>query len=73
MGTPQVRWREMHQSGRFSIMPAKAIAYIDPEGRLDLDDLQRQIDWFRSQNMLKGDPKIADMIDKRVVIPLKGK
>ena len=51
----------------------KAIAYINPEGRLDLDDLQRQIDWFRSQNMLKGDPKIADMIDKRVVIPLKGK
>ena len=21
MGTPQVRWREMHQSGRFSIIP----------------------------------------------------
>ena len=21
IGTPQVRWREMHQSGRFSIMP----------------------------------------------------
>jgi hypothetical protein len=51
----------------------KAIAYIDAEGRLDLDDLQRQIDWFRSQNMLKGDPKIGDMIDKRVVIPLKSK
>ena len=49
----------------------QAIAYIDPEGRLDLADLQRQIDWFRSQNMLKGDPKITDMIDRRVVIPLK--
>ncbi len=47
-----------------------AIAYIDAQGRLDLKDLQRQIDWFRSQNMLKGDPKIADMIDKDTVMPL---
>jgi NitT/TauT family transport system substrate-binding protein len=48
----------------------KAIAYIDPEGRLDLEDLQRQIDWFRSQGLLKGAPKIEDMIDKRTVVPL---
>jgi hypothetical protein len=32
--------------------------------------MQRQIDWFRSQNLLKGDPKIEDMIDKRTVVPL---
>lgn len=50
-----------------------AIAYIDPEGRLDLTDLQRQIDWFRSQNLLKGNPKIADMIDARTVIALPAK
>jgi hypothetical protein len=48
----------------------QAIAYIDPQGRLDLKDMQRQIDWFRSQNLLKGDPKIEDMIDKRTVVPL---
>ena len=47
-----------------------AIAYIDPEARLDLSDLQRQIDWFRSQNLLKGTPKVEDMIDKRTVIAL---
>jgi NitT/TauT family transport system substrate-binding protein len=47
-----------------------AIAYIDPEARLDLGDLQRQIDWFRAQNLLKGAPKIDDLIDKRTVIPL---
>lgn len=48
----------------------QAIAYIDPEGRLDMKDLQRQIDWFVSQGLLKGHPKIDDMIDKRVVIAL---
>jgi NitT/TauT family transport system substrate-binding protein len=48
----------------------KAIAYIDPQGRLDLMDMQRQIDWFRSQGLLKGSPKIEDMIDKSVVVGL---
>lgn len=48
----------------------QAIAYIDPDGRLDLKDMRRQIDWFRSQGLLKGAPKIEDMIDKRTVIPL---
>jgi NitT/TauT family transport system substrate-binding protein len=47
-----------------------AIAYIDPEGRIDLADMQRQIDWFRSQNLLKGAPRIEDMIDQRTVIAL---
>lgn len=48
----------------------QAIAYIDPEGRIDLRDMQRQIDWFRSQNLLKGTPRIEDMIDKRTVVAL---
>jgi NitT/TauT family transport system substrate-binding protein len=48
----------------------QAIAYIDPQGRLDLQDMQRQIDWFHSQNLLKGAPKIDDMIDKSVVVAL---
>ena len=48
----------------------QGIAYIDPEGRLDLKDMQRQIDWFVSQGLLKGHPKIEDMIDKRTVVAL---
>lgn len=51
----------------------QAIAYIDPQGGLDLADMQKQIDWFVGQNLLKGTPKIDDMIDKRVVIALPGK
>ncbi len=51
----------------------QAIPYIDPQGRIDIEDMQRQIDWFRSQNLLKGEPKIADMVDARTVIPLPKK
>ncbi len=51
----------------------QAIAYIDPQGRIDMADMQRQIDWFVSQNLLKGQPKFTDMIDKKTVIPLPGK
>ena len=51
----------------------QAIAYIDPQGRIDMADMQRQVDWFISQNMLKGNPKFTDMIDPKTVIPLPGK
>ncbi len=51
----------------------QAIPYIDPQGRIDLEDMQRQIDWFRSQNLLKGEPKIAYIVDARTVIPLPKK
>jgi NitT/TauT family transport system substrate-binding protein len=51
----------------------QAIPYIDPKGSIDLEDMQRQIDWFVSQNLLKGNPKIADMIDARTVVPLAKK
>jgi NitT/TauT family transport system substrate-binding protein len=51
----------------------QAIAYIDPEGRIDMADMQRQIDWFVSQNLLKGAPKFTDMIDRKTVIPLPAK
>lgn len=47
-----------------------AIAFIDPEARVDLKDMQRQIDWFRSQNLLKGNPRIEDMIDPHTVVAL---
>lgn len=44
------------------------ISFID--SRLDIGDLQHQIDWFVAQNMLKPGIKIGDMLDKRVVVAL---
>jgi NitT/TauT family transport system substrate-binding protein len=46
------------------------IAYMDPEGRLDVKDVLRQIDWFRSQGMVKPGIDAAAVIDGRYVVPL---
>jgi len=44
--------------------------YYDDTNRLDLVDLQRQINWFASQGMLK-EPFSADLIvDRQFVLPL---
>jgi len=48
----------------------KAIAYIDPDARLDVKDLQNQVDWYVSQGMLKTRIDVNTVIDKRYVVPL---
>jgi NitT/TauT family transport system substrate-binding protein len=50
-----------------------AIAYADPEERLDVKDILHQIEWFKEQGMLKGDVDTDTVIDKRYVIPLPTK
>jgi NitT/TauT family transport system substrate-binding protein len=45
------------------------IPYIDPEARLDVDDILRQIQWFKSQNMVRLQGDGSDMIDRRYVVP----
>ncbi len=49
----------------------QAIAYADPEERLDVKDILHQIDWFRAQGMIRGDFDADAIIDKRYVIPLR--
>jgi NitT/TauT family transport system substrate-binding protein len=46
------------------------IAYVDPEGRLDVRDIRHQIEWFKSQNMLKKDVTADAFLDRRYTIPL---
>jgi NitT/TauT family transport system substrate-binding protein len=48
----------------------KAIAYVDPEARVDVKDLQNQVDWYVSQGMLKNRIDVNTVIDKRYVVPL---
>ncbi len=50
-----------------------AIAYVDPEGRLDIKDVIHQVEWFRGQGMIKGTFDPAVVIDTRYIIPLPGK
>ncbi|HEY1506947.1 MAG TPA: hypothetical protein VGF92_21780, partial [Stellaceae bacterium] len=47
-----------------------AIAYADPDERLDVKDILHQIDWFKEQGMIKGEVDADTVIDKRYVIPL---
>jgi NitT/TauT family transport system substrate-binding protein len=46
----------------------KAIAYVDPDAKLDVKDLQHQIDWYVSQGMLKNRIDVNTVIDKRYVV-----
>lgn len=41
------------------------VGYTDPDLRIDEKDVARQIAWYRSQGMIKGDVKIDQVIDKR--------
>lgn len=50
-----------------------AIGYADPELRLDVADVERQIAWYRAQGMIKGEVAIDQVIDRRYAIPLPGK
>ena len=50
-----------------------AIAYADPEERLDVKDILHQITWYKEQGMLKGEVDTETVIDKRYVIPLPTK
>jgi NitT/TauT family transport system substrate-binding protein len=41
------------------------ISYVEAEGRLDMKDVQHQIDWYRAQGLLKGELTASQLIDKR--------
>jgi NitT/TauT family transport system substrate-binding protein len=46
----------------------KTIAYVEPEGRIDKASIVDQIDWYKSQNLLKGDVTADQIIDMRYAI-----
>jgi len=48
----------------------KAIAYVDPDAKLDVKDLQNQVDWYASQGMLKNHIDVSSVIDKRYLVPI---
>jgi NitT/TauT family transport system substrate-binding protein len=49
---------------------APAIAYVDPDGRLDVKDVLHQVEWFRGQGLVKGSFDAHTVMDMRYVIPL---
>jgi NitT/TauT family transport system substrate-binding protein len=51
---------------------ASGIVYADVDARLNVKDVLHQIDWFKSQGMVKAEVDGQAMIDKRYVVPLPG-
>jgi NitT/TauT family transport system substrate-binding protein len=49
---------------------ASGIQYVDADARLDVEDVVRQIAWYRAQGILKAEIDPAVFIDKRYVRPL---
>ena len=47
-----------------------ALPYIDPKLRVDIKDIQHQLDWYLAQGMLKGAVKATDIIDPHFAQPL---
>ncbi|HXS40609.1 MAG TPA: ABC transporter substrate-binding protein [Stellaceae bacterium] len=48
----------------------QGISYDDPEARLDVKDVMRQVAYFKKQGMLPADADGEAMLDKRFVVPL---
>jgi NitT/TauT family transport system substrate-binding protein len=48
------------------------VAYSVTDGRISTADVDREIAWFRSQNLLKGDVSAKALIDSRYALPLNG-
>lgn len=51
----------------------RAIAYVDRDARLDVDDIRHQIEFLRVQGLIKGAVDADAIIDKRYVVPLPAK
>jgi NitT/TauT family transport system substrate-binding protein len=56
----------------FTQLPQKqlddVVPYFDPKGRIDLADVDRQIAWYKSQQLLKGDVSAGKIIDKHLAL-----
>ncbi|HEY1505841.1 MAG TPA: ABC transporter substrate-binding protein [Stellaceae bacterium] len=46
----------------------KAIPFVEPEGRIDAKAVEDQIDWYRSQGLLKGNVDAKILIDGRYAL-----
>ena len=46
----------------------KATPYVDGQGRVSIGDVARQIAWYKSQHLLKGDIDAKQLIDSRYAL-----
>jgi NitT/TauT family transport system substrate-binding protein len=46
----------------------RTIPFLDPDGRVDVASIAAQLDWYKSQNLVKGTIKAEDIVDARYAI-----
>jgi NitT/TauT family transport system substrate-binding protein len=49
---------------------AAGIGYVDRDARIDVEDIDRQVVWYKAQNLLKGDRTGAELVDMRYALKL---
>lgn len=57
--------------GKYTNQPpdvvAKTLAYVDPEGRLDVANVARQVAWYQSQGFVDKGFGVDQVVDRRFV------
>jgi NitT/TauT family transport system substrate-binding protein len=49
---------------------ATTVPNVDTDARISYADVARQVAWYKSQNLLRGEVKVDELIDRRYAIPL---
>jgi NitT/TauT family transport system substrate-binding protein len=62
---PQILDIIAQHTGEPAAQIKRAVGFIDPDGRADAADILRQIAWYKSQHMLKGDSNGEELLDRR--------
>jgi NitT/TauT family transport system substrate-binding protein len=50
-----------------------SLGYIDPEARIDVQDVAHQVAWYKAEGLLKGDLPGESLVDLRYALPLGAK
>jgi len=50
-----------------------SLAHVDAEERVDTKDIIHQVEWFKSQKMLKDDVNPPSVMDSSLVVPMPGR
>jgi len=49
---------------------SETVPRVDAEARISTEDIARQVTWYKSENLLRGEVKVEELIDNRYAMPL---
>ena len=72
-GAPEIMEIIAKNTGQPVAQIKLGISFVDAEARIDMKDIQHQIDWFKAQGMVKGDVDAKIAVDLRYATALPEK